>query len=259
MANYQLRLEARELRSQGVSVKTIAKTLGISKSTSSIWVRDIILSVEQLEALRQSSIKGSERGRLKGALAQKEKKRKLLEEAKIEGIKQLSQIQDKELFVMGLALYWGEGGKRSRRIEFCNSDPKMIQFLLYWFKKYFSVQNEAFVCTVGINEIHKEREQMVREYWSNVSGVPLTQFYKTSFKHSVSKKVFANFEEHYGTLSIVVRKSALMHCRLMGLIEGLIVNSLRLGSSMAEQSFHKRSVCEFESHPSHSGTLNIIR
>lgn len=58
MANYLLRLKARELRKRGVSVKKIAQDLDISKSTASLWVRDIILSIEQLEGLRQSSLEG---------------------------------------------------------------------------------------------------------------------------------------------------------------------------------------------------------
>ena len=70
MAKFALRIQARELRRKGVSVKTIAKQLKISKGSASIWVRDIILSVEQLEALRQSSLSGAERGRLQNSLCQ---------------------------------------------------------------------------------------------------------------------------------------------------------------------------------------------
>ncbi len=59
MAYSLLKLKARELRNKGVSVKSIAKHLHISKSTASVWVRDIILSVDQLEALRKSSLDGA--------------------------------------------------------------------------------------------------------------------------------------------------------------------------------------------------------
>ncbi|TSC88014.1 MAG: Uncharacterized protein G01um10147_245 [Microgenomates group bacterium Gr01-1014_7] len=52
MAKSLLRLEAHKLRKKGISVRKIAQTLGISKSTISHWTRDIILTVEQLEALR---------------------------------------------------------------------------------------------------------------------------------------------------------------------------------------------------------------
>lgn len=63
MAKSLLRLEARKLRKRGISVRRIAQTLGISKSTVSEWVRDIILTLEQLEMLKGACLKGGELGR----------------------------------------------------------------------------------------------------------------------------------------------------------------------------------------------------
>lgn len=57
---YDLRIKARELRRKGISVKQIAEEFGIAKGSASIRVRDIILSVERLETLRESSLKGAE-------------------------------------------------------------------------------------------------------------------------------------------------------------------------------------------------------
>ncbi len=65
MAKTQQKIKARELRRKGVSVKTIATELGVAKSTVSLWVRDIILTVEQLEKIRRNWIVGTELGRLK--------------------------------------------------------------------------------------------------------------------------------------------------------------------------------------------------
>ena len=75
MAKSIQRIKAREMRSRGESVIGISRELNISKSTASLWVRDLILSVEQLERLRGNSIKGAELGRLRSALMQKEKRR----------------------------------------------------------------------------------------------------------------------------------------------------------------------------------------
>ena len=55
MAKYELRIKARELRTSGESVRNITKKLTVSKGTASIWVRDIILTVDQLEKLRQKN------------------------------------------------------------------------------------------------------------------------------------------------------------------------------------------------------------
>lgn len=220
MAKFDLRLKARKLRGEGVSVNKIASMLGISKGTASVWVRDIILSIEQLEALKQSSIQGSERGRLRSALLQKEKWNKQLESFKILGIKSLTNMSDREFLIAGLALYWGEGGK-TRRVEFCNSDPKMIKFLLLWLKVCFGVQNEDIKCCVGINQLHKKRDQIVKAYWSEVTKIPLSQFNKTSFKKVESKKIYDNAEVHYGTLAIRIAKPSRFYGKIIGLIEGL--------------------------------------
>ena len=46
-----LKLKAQDLRSKGLSVKDIEKKLGISRSSASIWVRDISLTKEQINKL----------------------------------------------------------------------------------------------------------------------------------------------------------------------------------------------------------------
>lgn len=226
MAKFELRIQARDLRKQGVSVKTIAKQLGVSKGTASIWVRDIILTVEQLEALRQSSIIGSERGRLKSALLKKEQRLKRFEDGKILGKETIGKLTDRELLIAGIALYWAEGCKKTQRFELCNSDPKMIQFFLHWLRTCLSVENQDIKCCVGINIAHETREQIVKDYWSKLTGLPLTQFTKTSFKYVQNKKIYDNFDEHYGVLAIRVAKPGRFYFKILGLIEALsgIVN-----------------------------------
>src|SRR5579872_5044366 len=169
MAKYQLRLQARKLRSKGMSVKVISRKLGIAKSTASVWVRDIILSVEQLEKLQKRILKGAELGRIRGAFVQKEKRVQQMLELKREGIAQIGKLTDRELLLIGLALYWGEGSKKNRRLQFCNSDPGMIQFMLFWFKKCFQIENKDVTCRVGINEIHRDRDFLVKRYWAKVT------------------------------------------------------------------------------------------
>lgn len=221
MAKGLLRLQARELRKRGVSVKKIAAHLGVARSSASVWVRDIVLSVEQLEELRKSELDGAERGRIKGALVQKEKRSQLVLEYKKLGIEQIGLLTKRELLIAGLALYWGEGYKKGRRLQFCNSDPKMIQFLLYWLQNCFEINLQEIRCRVGINEIHRKRDEIVRTYWSNLTGIPLSQFTSTSFKKVTNKKIYENFHEHYGTLAIEISQPARFYGKIIGLIEGL--------------------------------------
>lgn len=224
MAKYRLRLKARELRTQGISVGQIAKDLRVSKSSVSWWVRDIPLSEIQIARLKVSEIEGREHGLFKTMQIKRERRVRYLEEFDRAGIDKLSSITKNEFFILGLGLYWAEGGKspRNRRLEFCNSDPGMIKFLLTWLTLCFNVQRESIRCVVGINQIHFFREELVKKYWSENTGIPLEQFRKTSFKKVTNTKVYTNLNEHYGTLTVLVAKSTSLYFEIMGLIKGLV-------------------------------------
>lgn len=228
MAKSELKIKARKLRKQGESVRSICNKLSLSKSTVSLWVRDIILSVEQLEELRNRQIKGSEKGREIGALMQKQRRLNLIEKYKNEGTKELQKISSNELKLVFLALYWAEGSKKGNSLRFCNSDPKLINLMTKSLKENFNIPVEMFSLRVGINEIHKEREEIVKKYWSEITHMPLSHFRKTSFKKSKVYKIYDNFNEHYGTLDVTILKSAELYYKIMGLIEGLASQ----GSSM---------------------------
>ena len=221
MAKYKLRLRARKERSKGESVRDIARKVGVAKSTVSLWVRDIILSVEQLEKLKQKSIKGSELGRLKGSLMQKQRRLDLIESYKRLGTKEIGKLNNRELLISGTSLYWAEGSKKYAAVQFCNSDPKLIMFMIKWLNRCFGVHTDRLTARVAINEIHIKREEIVKKYWSRITGVPLSRFRKTSFKKSKVNKVYENYDKHFGTLDVIVLKQGELYYRILGLIEGL--------------------------------------
>lgn len=224
MAKFHLRLKAQELRRQGNSVGQIAKDLKVAKSSVSWWVRDIALTEIQIALLKTREIRGRERGRFKTMEIMRERRMKYIEEFDKAGFRRLSNLTKNEFFVLGLGLYWAEGGKtiRNRRVEFCNSDPMMIKFLLRWLLYCFNVPKENLRCVVGINQIHTSREEIVKKYWSETTGIPLDQFRKTSFKKVINNKIYDNFESHYGTLSVLVAKGTSLYFEIMGLIKALM-------------------------------------
>jgi len=228
MAKSLLKIKARKLRKRGESIKDIAKKLKVSKSTVSLWVRDIILSIEQLEKLRKKALLGAERGRLKGALKQKKARLDNIEKNKKLGIKIINKLNKRELLIAGVALYWGEGSRKSQGVSFCNADPNLINFMIKWLVECFGVRKEDLALNVNINEIHKDREEIVRKYWSEITNIPLVQFRKTSFKKAKNKKIYENFDEHYGTLVVKVLKPSRFYYKIMGLIEALCRTGRRL-------------------------------
>lgn len=222
MAKSKQKIQAVKLREAGESIKEIAKAVGISKSTTSLWCRDVVLTTIQIKALHDRMVSKSYAGRMKGARAQYDARLKRIETERSNGIKEIAKLSDRDLLIAAVALYWGEGSKKSRQLTINNSDPEMIKFMMEAFRRIWKISENRFAFHVGINRIHKGRDRELKEYWSKIVGVSKSQFKKTIFIKAKNKKVYKNFSNHYGTLTIRVRKPMSIYYPMMGLIGGLI-------------------------------------
>lgn len=139
MARRNDRQTALTLRKQGMSYSQIKKELGVSKGTLSVWLNKYPLSKEQIRILRDTSEVRIEKFR--ESMRKKLEKRHSLyyqeEKAK------LLPLSDRELFIAGLFLYWGEGKKADRStLGLYNTDSAIIRFGLYWLQKSLKVPME---------------------------------------------------------------------------------------------------------------------
>ncbi len=222
MAKSKQKIQAIKLREGGESIKEIAKIVKVSKSTTSLWCREVILTSDQVKALHERMVSKSYAGRMKGARAQYDARLKRIEAERENGVKEIAKLSDRDLLIAAVALYWGEGSKKSRQLSINNSDPEMIKFIMTAFRRVWKINEDRFTFHVGINKIHKGRDEEIKEYWSKVVGVSKNQFRKTIFIKAKNKKVYKNFLNHYGTLTIRVRKPMNIYYPMMGLIGGLI-------------------------------------
>lgn len=230
MAKSLLRLKALELRKQGQSIKEIAQNLQVAKSSVSVWVRDILLDQSHLLALQTRIVEGRKLSRLINSLNWQKRRVELAKQHKDEGSKILGTLNHKELLVAGLTLYWGEGSKTKKEVKMCNSDPSLINFFICWLKECFNAELKDLSCYVAINHIHRERESLVKQYWSKTTGITLSQFTKTSFKLVKNEKVYENQNNHFGTLEVRLRKSTTSYYKIMGLIGALKEFALKANS-----------------------------
>lgn len=221
MAKSKKQIQSRSLRKQGKSIKEIARKIGVSKSSVSIWCRDIELSAEQIARLHENMIKGSYEGRMKGARIQKERKEKKIGYYLIAGLRDIGKLSDRELFIAGLNLYWGEGNKKSGGVRFCNSDPIMIKFIIKWFLQSLKISPERFCLYININRIHKKRINLVRKFWINLTGISIEQFRKVILIKSKSKKIYENSDNYYGTADLRILKSTDLLYQIKGWIKGI--------------------------------------
>src|SRR3989344_6170938 len=181
MAKSALRLKAREFRKKGQSIGAIARVLELAKSTASLWCRYIELSTWQIEKLLANKENGLRLGQINGALVQKNRRIEKINFYEKEGREKFKDFSREEFFTAGVALYLGEGSKRDRRIEFVNTDPQMIKFMIRWFVELFGVKKEDFVFSVVVNTLHRKRATVIKKFWRDYLDVGHEQFRKMIF------------------------------------------------------------------------------
>ena len=218
MAKSKERIDARRLRIDGRSIKSIARDVGVSKSSVSLWCQDIQLTNDQVALLKARS-----GGKGIGPIAARKQKieERLSRRSRLMkvGMKKFPPIDTRIVVAMGLALYWAEGYKKGRDLRFCNSDPDMIKLYLKWLELVFGVSKDQIKLKVGINIIHKYRINDITNYWLVQTGC--SNFDAVSYKKVSNSKIYENLENHFGTLEVRVRKSTNMFYCLEGMLEKL--------------------------------------
>jgi predicted transcriptional regulator len=176
--------EAIKLREKGLSINEIARFIGVAKSSVSLWVRNVKLNFNQIDDLagrkyKREFIEKRRETRLKNEIA---KRQITIDAAK----KEIRKLSEKELWLIGVMLYWAEGGKTQRLVRFSNGDPEMIKIMMAFFRKICKVREEKFRGYIHIHPHlnHKKAER----YWSSISGISLKKFFKTYRKINVSSK-----------------------------------------------------------------------
>lgn len=216
----KLHQKAHLLRKRGISIRTIAKNLKISSSTASLWCRDIELSEDQRAKLEGRGARTD----LLRVYAQERHEDKIQRHNKIlnEAIKDIERLNRKELFLFGVALYWAEGFKsiKEQQVGFCNSDPLMIKLILKWFQEILHISKEEFVLRAEFNIKHKDRLEEIENYWSELTGIPRSQFNKPYFQKTVWNRDYSNEEKYYGILRIKIRRSSELLVKIRGWIQG---------------------------------------
>lgn len=213
------KLNAQNLRKKGFSYKEILSQISVSKDTISRWCKEISLTEEQKERLASNKKFGQKKGSLVAAENKRRKRKErtnaIFEEAK----KELGKMGAKERFVTGIALYAAEGGKTDGKGEFANSDPQIISFMMKWFLDFAKVTSDRIRGAIWLHE--GLDEMRAREYWSSLTGIPITQFHKTYIAKDKgeSKKIRKNIHE-FGIFSIRFSDSEKQR-KIMGWISAL--------------------------------------
>jgi len=226
MSKPTIKTRAQELRRAGMSIRSITNSLGVSKSSVSLWCKEIPLTHAQSQKLRAAAIEAGRRGRLIGARKNREAKARIVNDFEAAGKKIANKLSSREALLIGAAVYWGEGSKVGQ-LSFVNSDKDMVLFMHRWFRTALGVVSDDFIPRIYINQVHRDRKGVIEAYWAHLLGLPLEQFRSTVFIHRESKKKYQNHDQYYGLLSLRVRRSTHLKYKILGLIQGLKCSTFR--------------------------------
>ena len=222
------------LRKKGFSYTEIQRYIHLPKSTLSRWLKSVSLSEIQRKKLEVRRRMAGQRGA---------QNRKLTTAKKIEKIKTTSAqdikvISKRELWLMGIMLYWrerllnGNMHDSQRGVRFTSSDPDLIQFFLKWLVAVGGLAIDDIQFDIFVSEERKNLTDPIISYWSEVTQVPRSRFTHvyiqknhvknqpdlTSVKQRKSKK------SRYGFLRIRVAASSLLARQIAGWIAGIQKN-----------------------------------
>ncbi|MFE0513757.1 hypothetical protein [Streptomyces sp. NPDC058964] len=216
-----LRERARELRLQGWTYDRIEAELECSRSSVSLWVRDLP-KPERRAPAEQAGLAARKRREHEPAVRDEERR-----QTKAAAGAAVGKLSDRELFLLGVALYWAEGGKdkpyaRRENVAFINSDPDMIRVFLAWLD-LLGIERERLRFSVMIHETADVAG--AEQYWADLVGADGASFNKTTIKKHNAKTVRKNVGDAYrGCLVVKVLKGAHLYRRIEGSWYGIVLS-----------------------------------
>jgi AcrR family transcriptional regulator len=173
------RLVARRLRGEeGFSMKEIARVVGVSLSSVSLWVRDIELDDVQHASLRSRA--AQRRGQATAARA-----RAVRREAQERGRERAGRSDP--LHIGGGMLFWAEGDKQRNSVRLSNSDPDLLRLFVTFLRRCYDADIARIAVTCYLFADHLDRQREVEDFWLRSLDLP----------HSCLRKSIVNVYSKY--------------------------------------------------------------
>ena len=208
------RRQARLLRSTGLPLAEIAARLGVSRSSVSVWVRDV--AFEPLPRVT--------RGRRREPNALQRRRQAEIDRLLAEGRARIGRLSEREFLVAGVALYAGEGSKRDGAVKFANTDPRMIAFYCSWLRRFFEIDEARLRVRLYLHEGLDLAAAIA--FWSELTRIPPAQFQKPY--RAVPDPSIRHAKHVHGCVSIDYSCSA-THRSIMGLVAALLGDDVTPG------------------------------
>lgn len=196
----------------------IKEDLGVSKSTLSDWLSRVPFTPNE-EVIRRVGD-----ARLKSARFKHRLKFENIKNMKKEATSDIGTLSARDIFMLGIGLYFGEGSKAQEEVRIVNSDPVVIKIMLRWFRDFCGVQSHHIRAAIHGYPDNDIDELM--NFWSRKLDISREQFIKTSIDTRQNKSPQSKRKLPYGTVHVYVRGGGTLplgvkslHRKIMGWIE----------------------------------------
>ncbi|PJE50720.1 MAG: hypothetical protein COV29_03220 [Candidatus Yanofskybacteria bacterium CG10_big_fil_rev_8_21_14_0_10_36_16] len=226
------RRQAIDLRRKGLSYSEIKKRVNAPKATLSYWLKDIKLSKRQSNRLKKKQIEAIRVGSKKKT----EQIKKMNEEIRNQAMVSVKDISKKELWLMGVMLYWRERGLNendsdSRKgVRFTSSDSHLIKLFLKWLFEVGELRKEEISFDIFLEKSRERKRAKVINYWSEETGFNKEYFPRVYLQKIKRKKPIkdggrkTSKKTENGLLRVRVKESSMLARQIAGWIEGVKLN-----------------------------------
>jgi hypothetical protein len=205
----ELQEKARLMRAESRTLQDIATTLGVAKSSVSLWVRDVPFE----PGPRQPSPKRRPYPQHLAKLAE-------IARCDAQGAERIGPLSDAAFLAAGAALYAGEGAKRDGHVLFANTDAAMVTFFCSWLRRFFVVDEHRLRVRVYLHD--RLDLDAAEAFWAQVTGVPRAQF-RAPYRAKADPTIRVAKHEH-GCVYVGYSCSH-THRQIMGLVRALLSSS----------------------------------
>jgi hypothetical protein len=212
-----------KLRKEGKTYSEILEQVHVAKSTLTEWFKSVQLAVPQKQRITQLRINAQ----LKGAASRKSKRISEVEELIRKGKADVGKITDRELWLIGVALYWAEGSKQKEKypsvgIAFTNSDPQMLALFLRWLK-LLKISDDDLAFELYVHDNRKKDIPEFKKWWTEQLHIPIKKLSTVYFKRDKIKTNRTNTKDLYhGLIRIKVASSTVLNRKINGWISGIV-------------------------------------
>lgn len=189
--------KVKQLILKGKSYNEITRLLGVPKSTISTWFGKTIrkpwsrkIMLEHLASIRKLAAPA-----LRNKWRKKREEETRLIKTKIEKELKNYPLENIGFYKSLLAmLYWTEGAKSKKAcaLKFANTDPKLALLYVRLLRLCYNIDETKLRIGLYVHYYHSIKR--VKNFWSRVLNIPLSQFYKVYVKkRSKTKRFRKNF------------------------------------------------------------------